>query len=95
MCQWMEYAIICTNKTNVVNWRGFGLEVLLSIIKEDFRELPQIIACGEKYPNVVIEGRPSTCYRCHQSPEKDCSSKLEKEGEIIRKEKVEVGEIEE
>lgn len=74
-----EKQVVHANKTHLMNWRGFGLVLLLMIMEEDFRNLSQIIR-GRNL-NVVIEGKPPTCYKCHQTGrlQKQCPLRIESE----------------
>lgn len=63
----LDYEIVNTNRTKVVNWWGYGVEIFVTIAK-DFRDLPQIIMCVGRSLNVVIEGcPPPMCFNCHQT----------------------------
>lgn len=53
-----EYEIVHANRTQVLNWWGFGITLFVMIPKEDYRSLLQAIEYGEKHLNMVIEERP-------------------------------------
>lgn len=48
----MECEVISMNRTKVVNWWGYGLEVYLALTEEDYR----VVVCYERNLNAVIEG---------------------------------------
>lgn len=51
------------NKIRTLNWLGYGLEIFVTMSQEDYRELPHMLLCRNKKLNIIIEGRPSLCYR--------------------------------
>lgn len=53
-----EYEVISTTRIKTLNWLRYGLELFLTIVEEDFKDLPHVTLCRGKNINIVIEGRP-------------------------------------
>lgn len=59
--------IIQAARTQQLNWWGYSLELLLHITEKGLKELLEVNELPEEIElNIVVEGKPLTCYGCNQ-----------------------------
>lgn len=44
----LKYEIVNSNKTKIINWWGYGLEIFATLSEADYRELPYVIFMYEQ-----------------------------------------------
>lgn len=44
----LQYEIVGANKTKILNWWGYALEIFANMSETDYRELPYVILCRNK-----------------------------------------------
>ncbi|CAI9715248.1 XP_036361568.1uncharacterized protein LOC118764671 [Octopus vulgaris] len=96
-----EVEVESFKESNVINWRGYGVELCLMATKEDIERFPYRIEIeDEKTLSVIVEGRKPNCYLCgtrgHIKKEcplyefvAECEQELEKKNTVNEKENIE------